>query len=248
MENTNEKAQAITNEDDAILPDGWTGDGDFFEWAAGGQTDESKSLADAFGLTPVTYYVPFAVVHFGDAYDEDGVKHENPIWLMSVYAQPEEIPFDAAEDTVVDLTSEPNALEGWYYWGLTGASYTALNLSAGTAIPDTYDSVHKCGVNSLDVLRYGYNRWKVSAYRQWLNSDAAKNENWWESQHTGDIAPTTTYTNKPGWLYGFAPEWREIFQKVKVDTAANTVTDSGVTDTTYDYFFLPSLEQMYGRW
>ena len=222
--------------------------------AASGKAREYFDIGDIIYIpwtnytpsTPVTYYVPFAVVHFGDAYDEDGVKHENPIWLMSVYAQPEEIPFDAAEDTVVDLTSEPNALEGWYYWGLTGTSYTALNLSAGTAIPDTYDSVHKCGVNNLDVLRYGYNRWKASAYRQWLNSDAAKNENWWESQHTGDIAPTTTYTNKPGWLYGFAPEWREIFQKVKVDTAANTVTDSGVTDTTYDYFFLPSLEQMYG--
>lgn len=50
MDNTNEKVQAITNDDDAILPDGWTGDGDFFEWAAGGKTDESNSLAEAFGL------------------------------------------------------------------------------------------------------------------------------------------------------------------------------------------------------
>ena len=50
MVNTNEKVQAITNDDDAILPDGWTGDGDFFEWAAGGKTDESNSLAEAFGL------------------------------------------------------------------------------------------------------------------------------------------------------------------------------------------------------
>ena len=50
MENTNEKAQAMTNEDDVILPDGWTGDGDFFEWASGGKTDESNSLAAAFGL------------------------------------------------------------------------------------------------------------------------------------------------------------------------------------------------------
>ena len=50
MDNTNEKVQAITNDDDVILPDGWTGDGDFFEWAAGGKTDESNSLAEAFGL------------------------------------------------------------------------------------------------------------------------------------------------------------------------------------------------------
>ena len=50
MENTTEKAQSITNEVDTIMPDGWTGEGDFFEWASGGQTDESSSLAEAFGL------------------------------------------------------------------------------------------------------------------------------------------------------------------------------------------------------
>ena len=31
-----------------------------------------------------------------------------------------------------------------------------------------------------------------------------------------------------------------------MQTAANTVTDGGVTDVTYDKFFLPSLEQVYG--
>nr|MCR4805071.1 DUF6273 domain-containing protein [Clostridia bacterium] len=40
--------------------------------------------------------------------------------------------------------------------------------------------------------------------------------------------------------------WLEIFKPVRVETATNTVTDEGVTDTTYDTFFLPSLEQMYG--
>ena len=121
-----------------------------------------------------------------------------------------------------------------------------MNLSAGAAIPTTYDSVYKTGVNSKDVISYGYNRWSQSAYRQWLNSDAAKNEGWWTSQHLGDVAPVATMTNRPGWLYGFTSEWKAIFKKVKVQTATNTVTDGGVTDTTYDKFFLPSLEQMYG--
>lgn len=222
--------------------------------AASGHADEYFDIgdiiyipwADYSGSNPVQYQVPFVVVHIGDVYDENNVKHEKALWLMSVYAQPQEIPFDAAEDTTVDLSTEPKALEGWYYWGLTGTTYTKIEVEVGADLPTTYDSVHKCGINHLDVLRYGYNRWKDSAYRQWLNSDAAKNVNWWESQHTGDIAPTTTYTNKPGWLYGFYPDWLEIFKKVKVDTATNTVTDGGVTDTTYDYFFLPSLEQMYG--
>lgn len=197
--------------------------------------------------TPVVYQFPFVVVHIGDVYDENDVLHTNALWLMAMYAEPEEIVFDAAEDTVVNLANEPNALEGWYYWGLTGtADYTALNLNVGDPIPTTYDSVHKCGINNLSVLRYGYNRWKDSAYRQWLNSMAAKNENWWTSQHFGDVAPTATYTNKPGWLFGFENRWLDVIKPVKVQTACNTVTDGGVTDVTYDRFFLPSLEQMYG--
>lgn len=196
--------------------------------------------------TPVVYQFPFVVVHIGDAYDNQNVKHENALWLMAMYAEPEEMVFDAAEDWVVNLAEEPNALAGWYYWGLIGTEYTALNLSAGDAIPTTYDSVHKCVFNQLNTLRYGYNRWSKSAYRQWLNSGAAKNANWWSSQHEGDVAPTTTYTNKPGWLYGFENRWLDIIKPVKVQTACNTVTDGGVTDVTYDRFFLPSVEQMYG--
>lgn len=197
--------------------------------------------------TPIVYQFPFVVVHIGDAYDQNDVKHEDALWLMAMYAEPEEMQFDAAEDWTVDLSEEPNALAGWYYWGLTGTDqYTALELAEGAAIPTSYDSVHKCAINNLGVLRYGYNRWRYSAYRQWLNSDAAKNANWWTEQHEGDNAPTTTYTNKPGWLYGFEKRWLDVIKPVKVQTAANTATDGGVTDVTYDRFFLPSLEQMYG--
>ena len=223
--------------------------------AASGQAAKVLDIGDVIYIpwtnytpsTLVQIQMPFVVVDIADCYDENGVKHENAIWLQAMYAEPEEIPFDAAEDYTVNLTEEPNALEGWYYWGVSGTTYTALNLTAGTAIPTTYDSVHKCKINDVNVMRYGYNRWKDSAYRQWLNSDAAKNANWWTAQHDGDVAPTSTYTNKPGWLYGFDRDWLAIFKKVKVDTACNTVTDGGVTDTTYDKFFLPSLEQVYGN-
>lgn len=197
--------------------------------------------------TPVEYSVANAVVYIGDAYDEHDVKHENALWLMPVYCTPFDTVFDAAEDTVVNIAEEPNALEGWYYWGLDGAdTYTALDLSAGDAIPTTHASVHKCGINSLSVLRYGYNRWRDSAYRQYLNSDVGPNVGWWTSTHLGDKAPAAAQTNRPGYIYGFPAEWQAIFQNVRVQTATNTVTDGGVTDVTYDKFFLPSSEQMYG--
>lgn len=201
---------------------------------------------DNTGNSPVEYQFPFVVVNIADCYDEHDVLHKNALWLMAMYAEPQEIIFDAAEGIAVDLTEEPKVLENWYYWGKTGNTYTELNLSTGDDIPTTYDSVHKCAINHVHVLQYGYNRWSMSAYRQWLNSDAPKNTGWWTSQHFGDVAPAASMTNKPGWLAGFTAEWRAIFKPVKVETACNTVTDGGVVDTTYDTFFLPSLEQMYG--
>ena len=196
--------------------------------------------------TPAPYDLPFVVVDIADVYDEHDELHKDALWLMLMYAEPEEIPFDAAEDYTVNLSTEPNALAGWYYFGVSGTTYTKLDLSTGDAIPTTYDSVHKCPINDISVLRYGYNRWRDSAYRQWLNSLAAKNANWWTAQHEHDVAPASTYTNKPGWLYGFGQDWLDIIKPVRVQTATNTVTDGGVTDVTYDRFFLPSLEQLYG--
>lgn len=226
------------------------------ELCASGQIGKWLNIGDVIfipwtdytGNTPVEYSFPFVVAYIGDCYDEHDVKHENGLWLMAMYAEPQEIPFDEAENTVVDLATEPNALEGWYYWGHTATplTYTELGLNPGDPLPTTYDSVRKCAINNVSVLRYGYNRWSMSAYRQWLNSDAAKNTGWWTSQHPGDVSPSAAMVNKPGWLYGFTAEWRAIFKPVRVDTACNTVTDGGVTDTTYDKFFLPSLEQMYG--
>lgn len=174
---------------------------------------------------------------------QDGTTHQG-LWLGAKYATVEDIQFDAAEDTTVDLSTEPNALEGWYYWGLTGTTYTALNLSTGAAIPTTYDSIHKCAINSLDVLRYGYNRYLHSAQRQWLNSDADAGE-WWEAKHAGDKAPSQLASRK-GFMAGLDADFLAVINPVKVRVSANTVTDSGVTDIMYDKFFLQSVEELYG--
>ena len=43
MENQNEQTQVTMEKEDVILPDGWTGEGDFFEWAGGGSKDDDLS-------------------------------------------------------------------------------------------------------------------------------------------------------------------------------------------------------------
>lgn len=173
---------------------------------------------------------------------EDGTTHPG-LWLGMKYCTIEDIQFDAAENTVVNLTEEPNALEGWYYWGLNGETYTKINVSVGDALPTNYDSIHKCGINDLNVLRYGYNRYLMSAQRQWLNSAEGPGD-WWEGKHLGDVAPIQL-NSQPGFMAGLDSDFLAVITPVKVQVAANTVTDGGVVDTMYDKFFLQSLEEMY---
>lgn len=98
-------------------------------------------------------------------------------------------------------------------------------------------------LNSKQEMAYGWNRWKTSAIRQYLNSDKPKNE-WWVAQDEWDIAPDQL-SQIDGYLKGIDPELLAVIQPVKVTTYANTVNDGGVADVTYDKVILPSLEQMY---
>ncbi len=174
---------------------------------------------------------------------EDGTKHPG-LWIGMKYCTIEDVQFDAAENNVVDLTQEPNALEGWYYWGVNGTTYTALNLATGAEIPTSYESVRKCSINHVDVLKNGYNRWSHSGQRQWLNSAAGIGE-WWTAQHPGDVAPSQLASIK-GFMAGLDSDFLAVVHPVKVKTSCNTVTDGGVTDTTVDTFFLQSIEEVYG--
>lgn len=101
------------------------------------------------------------------------------------------------------------------------------------------------GVNNLQRAGYGYNRWSQSANRQFYNSSAAAGA-WWAPQNPFDRAPEQLETVR-GFMAGFDEDFLNIIKPVKVTTALNTVSDSdiGASESTYDTFFLPSLEQEY---
>ena len=116
---------------------------------------------------------------------------------------------------------------------------------SGTSLGQT-DGSGWCNFWHCVVL--GYNRWKCSAVRQFLNSDATAG-NWWIQQHKWDVMPTYA-TNKNGFLYGIAASIKEHIKETKVYTARNTVFNSGDTpvggmDETLDKVFLIALEQSY---
>ena len=201
-------------------------------------------LVTTYDYNGTTYDMPFIVVDVDREVEwADGTKHPGLVLQMK-YGTIETIQFDHGEGVEVDLTEEPTAVDGVFYWGKTGSTYTKLEVSAGDTLPTTYDSVIKCAINHLDAIRYGYNRWSHSAWRQWANSAAGAGL-WWEPQHIGDVAPNELNTYR-GFMAGLDPDFLSVLTPVKVKTACNTVTDGGVIDTTLDTFFLPSIEEMYG--
>lgn len=119
------------------------------------------------------------------------------------------------------------------------------NVSAGSAGMNlgTFLAKPNGNLNGLQPVCYGDNRWYKSAYRQYLNSDAAAG-GWWQPQDEWDMAPDQAKT-MPGFLAGFSDDFKAALTRVKVVTYGNTVTDDGSAVVTYDKIFLPSLQEIY---
>lgn len=114
--------------------------------------------------------------------------------------------------------------------------------SAGTNL-GTFLTKENGELNSLHQVAYGDNRWYKSAYRQYLNSDAAAGA-WWTPQDKWDMKPDQADT-VPGFLAGFSDDFKAALTRVKVVTNGNNVTDDGSAVVTYDKVFLPSLQELY---
>lgn len=113
----------------------------------------------------------------------------------------------------------------------------------GTALGTLQYATRNGNLNSMQETAYGWNRWKTSALRQYLNSEQAKGK-WWTPQDEWDIAPDQLAT-KDGFLCGMPADMLKALKTVKAVTYANTVQDGGEADITYDRVFLPSLEQLF---
>ena len=114
--------------------------------------------------------------------------------------------------------------------------------SGGTSLGTMQYATRNDNLNSMQEAGYGWNRWKYSAARQWLNSGQPKGK-WWTKQDDWDIAPSQL-SQKDGFLCGIPAEMVAVLKPVKVITFANTVNDGGVTDITYDKVFLASFAEM----
>lgn len=193
------------------------------------------------------YDLIWEIAAFGTTKKENDNTDYPCVMLVARLATPGTYQFDAAETPTA--ATEESAQDGIYYFGYNGSTYTALNLSTGDTIPyGDYTAVYKTDVTNdvqkFNAIRqYGWNNYKYSAIRQWLNSDAGANS-WWQASHIGDVAPN--YTGQAGFMSGFEAAFNNILQRTEVATAGNNYTDDGSIYKTYDYFFLPSRYELYG--
>ena len=131
-----------------------------------------------------------------------------------------------------------------YYFQRPTANFVALNLSPGDPIPTDLGTIYRYWINDAGPVRFGYNNYRKSAIRQWLNSDQERGS-WWTPQHDYDAAPEKAAL-EDGFLYRLDPDFQAAVTPVKISVACNVQADSGATDFLYDKFFLQSLEEVYG--
>ena len=101
-------------------------------------------------------------------------------------------------------------------------------------------STSEGGNNLQGRMRYGSNRYKTSAVRQWLNGVGT---GWFRFADKFDMPPSAPLH---GFLGGFEDEFLSAIRPVKQLTLVPNAdaAESSETDVTFDKFFLPSLEQL----
>ena len=198
-------------------------------------------FADTFDDGVSEYEIVWDLKDVIQVFDEEGNEHSGVI-LQWHNATPVAMPFDAAERLEVDLSQEPVAQAGMYYYGVSGSTVRLLSLSPGDPLPTTYDAICKNEVRSADgsVIRRGYSRYNESVPRKWLNSNQTAGH-WWNASHVGDMPPEQAYTVN-GFMHGCSEQILSMVKPVRVRTA---ISASDFIDT-YDKFFIPSIEEVYG--
>lgn len=96
------------------------------------------------------------------------------------------------------------------------------------------------GLNGMQQVAYGHNRWGTSALRQYLN---AAGTNWFKPLEKFSIRPDQ-YA-KQGFMAGLSEDFLSAIKPVKVTTALNASEGfDTASEDTFDTFFLPALVDM----
>lgn len=200
---------------------------------------------------------PLVITDIQMVEDANGGTHLGAV-LMRKFATRYDIVFDAPNQ---EEATEETAQAGVYYYGLAigqtavnPTNLTLLELSEGDEIPySSYSKIFKNAYRDTSkyLQQYGHNRYETSAYRQYLNSSAAK-DGWWTKQHIGQSKPSSA-SNYSGYMRGCSSKLLSLIKPVKRRLVPNYICDGGSSSdqgvglyTVCDKFFLPCIGEMFG--
>ena len=122
------------------------------------------------------------------------------------------------------------------------ATMSSTAIAGATNLGELRDNFND-GFNSCQRALLGNNRWKESAMRQHLNSDAVAGSVW-TPQNIYDRPPSWA-SNTKGFMNGLGIDFLPYVSEVEVDTYRNTLCDGGGYDTTDEMFFLAGRKEVY---
>ena len=171
--------------------------------------------------------------------------------LAGFYGCPDQSPsnwrvYAFSSSTAASATETCVVTEGSGGTSLGTLSFAGVSVPAsGTPEVTTVGSLRFYGLNSIQRVAYGNNRWLHSPLRQFLNASGA---NWWVPKTVFDRPPS--YVGYDGFLTGIDPDMVSAMLPTKTTTALNNITDGGTAanplyDVTYDKVFLPSGTEHY---
>lgn len=99
-------------------------------------------------------------------------------------------------------------------------------------------------INNSQRVCYGYNNYKQSAIRQFLNSGAAAGSVW-TPQNKFNRPPTWAAT-QDGFMNGLDSDFLNAVQQVKINVTTNKITDGNTVESMQDKFFLPTSKNING--
>lgn len=215
-----------------------------FEIARSGVANQVFAAGDQiigkYTVNGTEYECPWDILDFRDVtalVNGVEVEYKNVPLIQMHYTNTVNVAFDPAEQ--IEAT-ETTAQDGLYYYGFDGANYTALNLSAGDAIPySSYTEVFVTPYNSVNAIRYGNSDWELSFLRQYLNNSGT---GWAAKQHDYDVLPSGAATML-GFMSYLESEMVNNLHPVKIHTKQATYAGGELLET-WDKFFPLSVSEM----
>lgn len=189
------------------------------------------------GLPAGTYHVTF-----GDTWGSNGANKGTSWQFTLTQAVPKGGLLSGFED-LPDVATTAFKVKSWAK-ATDAAPIETVAVSAGAtgtnlgtmALAKATDG----GLNGMQQVGYGHNRWGTSALRQYLNSAG---NGWFKPQEKYSLRPDQH--EKHGFMAGLSEDFLAAIKPVKVTTALNTGEGfDTASEDTFDTFFLPALVDM----